>query len=104
MSQSNKSDEEFQFGRKNLKTGGGCCGKPVGCSMTHDGCCFLRHPWKRANVFHEEGAPCTATSYSPDRDGVVRGGPDTQKRCVLPAGHEGAHSMSLSRVELEAAR
>jgi hypothetical protein len=23
-----------------------CCGKPVGCTMTHDRCSFLNHRWK----------------------------------------------------------
>jgi hypothetical protein len=27
-----------------------CCGKPVGCTMTHPECSFLRHRWKLANI------------------------------------------------------
>jgi hypothetical protein len=28
-----------------------CCSKPVGCSMTHEGCAYLQHPWKREHVW-----------------------------------------------------
>ena len=42
-------DDDFQFGN-----GGSCCGKPVGCNMTHEGCVWLRHPWKQEHVFGQE--------------------------------------------------
>lgn len=72
---------EFRFGRENKRTGGWCCGKPVGCTMTHDGCCYLRHPWKRANVFHEPDAPCTKSWLDP----VAQ----EWRTCSLSIEHEG---------------
>lgn len=27
--------------------GAPCCTKPVGCTMTHEGCLFRNHRWKR---------------------------------------------------------
>lgn len=39
---------DFQIGRVKESDGGWCCGKPSGCSMQHDSCLYLKHPWKRA--------------------------------------------------------
>lgn len=46
-----KLNPDFQFGNPKVNAvTGNCCGKPVGCTMTHEGCVYLSHPWKRANV------------------------------------------------------
>src|SRR4051812_19555627 len=55
-----------------------CCGKPVGCTMTHDGCAYLRHPWKRAMVYGDTSAPCQS-------EAIQRG---RRVQCVLLHGHE----------------
>lgn len=47
-------DETFEFGNPKVNAAGfQCCGQPQGCGMTHDGCAYLRHPWKRAMALHE---------------------------------------------------
>lgn len=59
-----------------------CCGKPRGCTMTHDGCAYLRHPWKRAMVFCDTTVRCQARGTDPET------GEDFQ--CPLLNGHDGA--------------
>lgn len=58
----------IRFGRENPKNGGACCNKPVGCSMTHEGCLFLSHPWKRAHVLGDSAVRCQARSKLPSGD------------------------------------
>lgn len=71
-------DPEFQFGN-----GRKCCAKPVGCTVTARGCMYLRHPWKRAVVFHDQTVPCQKTSY-----------PDLVfMRCTLLNDHSGTCAM-----------
>jgi hypothetical protein len=66
---------EFQFGnpRVNAVTQH-CCGKPRGCTMTHEGCVYLKHPWKRAMLFNDTTVRCQATAQS--------------GQCTLNHGHE----------------
>jgi hypothetical protein len=73
-----KISDDFQFGNGKV-----CCNKPVGCTMTHAGCKWLKHPWKRANVFGDGTVQCQATSYPPD-PGT---GQPRRMNCVLPASH-----------------
>lgn len=74
---------EFQFGNPKVNEhSGSCCGKPQGCTMTHDGCLYLRHPWKRANVFGDETVRCQAVRVNPETN--------VQEQCELNHGHEGA--------------
>jgi hypothetical protein len=63
----------------NPKAGSACCGKPRGCTMTHDGCSYLRHPWKRAVVYGDETVRCQAA-------GVLDGVP---VQCALMNRHDG---------------
>jgi hypothetical protein len=54
MSDSSLSPDGFEFGNPKVNEhSGSCCGKPQGCTMTHDGCLYLRHPWKRSALFNE---------------------------------------------------
>jgi hypothetical protein len=81
------SDFAFGNGKK-------CCDKPVGCTMTHPGCKWLKHPWKRAMVFGDETVPCQAKSYPPDPDGD--GQQTKEMHCVLPADGHTVHEMEWS--------
>ena len=49
----------------NAVAGARCCGKPRGCRMTHGGCLFLRHPWKRAMLFDDRTVRCQAMGVDP---------------------------------------
>lgn len=71
-----------------MPVGSGCCGKPVGCSMTHKGCLYLRHPYKRSMIYKDPTVRCQKSCYRHDENGVLRGGLDTWMLCVLPR-HEG---------------
>ena len=71
--------DTFQFGVNH--PGLRCCGKPVGCTITHDGCAHLRHPWKRAHVFGDVTVRCQARSL--DDSGTV-------VQCGLFHGHDGS--------------
>jgi len=74
----------FQFGSPKVNvTSVTCCGKPRGCDMTHDGCLYLHHPWKRAIVFGDTTVQCQAMGLELD-------GRRTQ--CVLLHGHSGGHA------------
>lgn len=76
----NTAAEGFRFGR-GLPGGGACCQKPVGCTMTHEGCLFLSHPWKRSVVFGDSDAPCMATNSVPI-DPACPGGARRAQRCT----------------------
>lgn len=81
--------DNFRFGRP-LKHAVACCTKPVGCAITDEGCLFLRHPWKRANVFHDPTVRCQAKGYGPEPD-PDHPGRLLERQCALLHGHEGAH-------------
>jgi hypothetical protein len=77
--------ESFQFGNPKVNEHGfSCCGKPRGCTMTHEGCAYLSHPWKRAMVFGDTTVQCQATGVDPESG--------EQTQCSLLNGHDGAHT------------
>lgn len=80
---------ELRFGRV-LPEGSRCCGKPRGCGMTHDGCLYLRHPWKRAMLIDDRSAPCQA-------EAVIDG---AAVPCVRLHGHEGGCATVRDLLEL----
>lgn len=92
MSRTERSPEptDLRFGRENKTTGGSCCGKPVGCTMTHESCLYLRHPWKRQMVFGEMTGRCMASSVQID--------PATQEHVEMKCSRD-AHSDSRHEME-----
>lgn len=81
---------DIGFGRP-MKNKVDCCTKPRGCMITNPSCLFLKHPWKRANVFHDPTVRCQATSVD---DGTVSG-EWRQLQCRLLNGHDGPHDVEL---------
>lgn len=79
VGQAAEIDKPFELGNPKVNAAGfDCCGKPRGCDMTHDGCAYLRHPWKRAMVFNEPDAPCVmewadAVSWEPQECSLLNG-------------------------------
>jgi hypothetical protein len=75
---------EFEFGNPKVNDAGfNCCGKPRGCTMTHEGCAYLQHPWKRAMLFNDTTARCQMMSMSENGD----------MQCRLPHLHSGVCEM-----------
>ena len=72
-----ENDRQFVMGNPKVHAAGfSCCGKPRGCTMMHEGCAYLRHPWKRAMVLNDPTAPCQMETV--------------ELRCSLTHGHAGA--------------